>query len=91
MHDPTGRIAHTMAFVALADTINSLMGPPCGIDLMTNHIMNRCCTTELHLTPHMGRGLVMVKIMQSSWIAKYTSSWIHITIKSVYKPNLSVG
>ena len=34
---------------ALAGTRNRLMGPPCGIDLMTHHIMNRCSTTVARL------------------------------------------
>ena len=41
MHHPTDRIVHTMASVnhcgALAETSNSLVGPPWGIDPMIQH------------------------------------------------------
>ena len=51
MHHPTDRIAHITAFGALAGTKNSPMGPPCGIDPTTQHIISERYTSELHPAP----------------------------------------
>ena len=40
MHHPTDRITHTMAFVTLAGTRNSSMGPPWRIDPTTHRTMS---------------------------------------------------
>ena len=43
---------HLTVHTVVSETRNSSAGLVRGIDLMTHHTMSGCCTTELHLIPH---------------------------------------
>ena len=55
MHDPTTRIAHTMALIILvvdeAEMRYNTMCPPSEIDPTTYHTMSDCYTIDLLLAP----------------------------------------